>query len=147
MTRSVPGARANPQEVSDRTVGEGLVSDRSSIEWTDATWNVATGCTKVSPGCAHCYIEHTPPFRINGRRFVRGHIPLQLHPDRLEQPAHWQRPRRIFVNSLSDLFHDDVPDSFLHQVYDAMEHARQHQFHVLTKRPQRMRSYLEWRYT
>jgi len=122
------------------------VSDRSSIEWTDATWNVATGCTKVSPGCAHCYIEHTPPFRINGRRFVRGHIPLQLHPDRFEQPAHWRRPRRIFVNSLSDLFHEELPDSFLDNVYDAMEQAQQHQFHVLTKRPQRMRSYLERRY-
>jgi protein gp37 len=122
------------------------MSDRSAIEWTDATWNVATGCTKISPGCAHCYIEHTPPFRIHGRRFVRGHIPLQLHPDRLEQPLQWKAPRRIFVNSLSDLFHDDVPDQFLHDVYRAMEHARQHQFHVLTKRPWRMGDYLDWRY-
>jgi protein gp37 len=122
------------------------MSDRSSIEWTDATWNPTTGCTKISPGCAHCYIEHTPPFRINGRRFAEGHIPLQLHHDRLDQPLHWRKPRRIFVNSLSDLFHDDVPDEFLHDVYHTMEQARQHQFHVLTKRPRRMREYLNCRY-
>jgi protein gp37 len=126
--------------------GDGAVSDRSAIEWTDATWNPVTGCTKISPGCAHCYIEHTPPFRIHGRHFVNGHIPLQLHPDRLEQPLHWRHPRRIFVNSLSDLFHDDVPDQFIHDVYHTMESAQQHQFHVLTKRPRRMRAYLEWRY-
>jgi protein gp37 len=71
------------------------VSDHSAIEWTDATWNPVTGCTKVSPGCAHCYIERTPPFRISGRRFVHGTIPLELHDDRLEQPLHWRTPRRI----------------------------------------------------
>jgi protein gp37 len=122
------------------------VSDHSSIEWTDATWNPTTGCTKVSPGCAHCYIERTPPFRAKHRRFVSGHIPLQLHADRLEQPLHWRQPRRIFVNSLSDLFHDEIPDQFLHDVYHVMEQAHWHTFQVLTKRARRMCEYLNWRY-
>ena len=122
------------------------MSDKSSIEWTDATWNVSTGCTKTSPGCARCYIERTPPFRIAGRRFVKGHIPLLFHRDRLALPRAWTKPRRVFVNSLSDLFHPDVPDQFLHEVYHVMEHNPQHQFQVLTKRAVRMRSYLDWRY-
>jgi protein gp37 len=122
------------------------MSDNSAIQWTDATWNPTTGCTKISPGCAHCYIERTPAFRIHGRRFTNGHIPLLLHPDRLEQPLHWKKPRRIFVNSLSDLFHEDVPDQFLHEVYHVMEQAHWHVFQVLTKRAERMRNYLTWRY-
>ena len=139
------GSLADAQNVGqNQEFGE--VSDQSSIEWVDATWNPTTGCTKISPGCAHCYIEHTPPFRIQSRKFEHGHIPLRLHDDRLAQPLHWRKPRRIFVNSLSDLFHDDVPDQFLHQVYHTMEQARQHQFHVLTKRPRRMQAYLAWRY-
>ena len=123
------------------------MSDHSAIEWTDATWNPTTGCTKVSPACANCYIERTPPFRIHGRKFAGGHIPLQFHEDRLTQPSRWKAPKRIFVNSLSDLFHPDVPDEFLHRVYDEMEHARQHTYQVLTKRAERMRDYLAWRYS
>jgi protein gp37 len=122
------------------------LAENSAIEWTDATWNVSTGCTKVSPACANCYIERTPPFRIAGRRFVNGHIPLKLHQDRLTWPSGWRKPRRVFVDSLSDLFHADVPDAFLHRVYHAMEGARQHQYQVLTKRPERLRDYLAWRY-
>ena len=122
------------------------MSDRSTIQWTDATWNPITGCTKVSPGCAHCYIERTPAFRMNGRRFLRGHLPLEFHDDRLDQPLHWKTPRRVFVNSLSDLFHTDVPDDFLHRVYHTMEYAKQHQFQILTKRADRLVSYLAWRY-
>src|SRR3954464_9906736 len=110
------------------------MSDKSAIEWTDATWNPTTGCTKVSPGCAHCYIERTPPLRIAGRKFVKGHIPLQLHPDRLEKPLQWKEPRRIFVNSESDLFHDDVPDQFIVDVFGIMALAHWHTFQVLTKR-------------
>ena len=122
------------------------MSTTTSIEWTEATWNPTTGCTKVSPGCAHCYIERTPAFRMAGRTFKRGVIPVQLHRDRLNQPGRWKRPRRVFVNSLSDLFHDDVPDQFLHDVYHVMEHERQHTFQILTKRPERMCAYLNWRY-
>jgi hypothetical protein len=84
-----------------------LMADHSAIEWTDATWNPTTGCTKISPGCSNCYIERTPAFRIAGRRFERGATDLRLHANRLDQPLHWRKPRRVFVNSLSDLFHDE----------------------------------------
>lgn len=120
------------------------MSDHSAIQWTDATWNPTTGCTKVSPGCAHCYIERTPAFRIAGRTFVKGHIPLQLHEDRLEQPLRWRKPRRVFVNSLSDLFHDDVPDEFIDRVFAVMALCPQHTFQLLTKRAGRMREYLSF---
>jgi len=116
------------------------MSDHSAIEWTDATWNPTTGCTKVSPGCAHCYIERTPPFRIHGRRFERGRIPLRLHFDRFEQPLHWRRPRRVFVNSLSDLFHEQTPECVIRDVFETMSRADWHQFQVLTKRSARLRA-------
>jgi protein gp37 len=114
------------------------MSDHSAIEWTDATWNPVTGCTKVSPGCAHCYAE-TFAERFGG---VRGHpyeqgFDLKLWPQRLQQPLQWKRPRRVFVNSMSDLFHPDVPDAFIVDVFDVMSRAAQHQFQVLTKRPER----------
>jgi protein gp37 len=115
------------------------MSAHSPIEWTDATWNPATGCTKVSPGCANCYIERTPPFRMHGRRFVRGSVDLVLHEDRLEAPLHWRRPRRVFVNSLSDLYHDAAPESFIRRVFATMTHAHWHQFQILTKRSRRLR--------
>jgi protein gp37 len=118
------------------------MSDGSKIQWTDATWNPTTGCTKVSPGCANCYIERTPAFRIAGRKFVKGATDLRLHKDRLKQPLHWNNPRRVFVNSLSDLFHDDVPNSFIDQVFAVMALAPKHTFQVLTKRPDRMRAYV-----
>jgi protein gp37 len=118
------------------------MSDKSAIEWTDATWNPTTGCTKVSPGCANCYIESTTPFRVQGRKFVSGHIPMKLHEGRLEQPLRWKKPKRVFVNSLSDLFHDEVPDSFIDQVFAVMAAAHRHTFQLLTKRPARMLSYL-----
>ena len=115
------------------------VGERSSIEWTDATWSPVTGCTKVSPGCANCYIERTPPFRKEGRRFVNGEIPVRLHPDRLEQPLRWRKPRMVFVVSMGDLFHEDVPDDFIDSVMVTMQQAFWHTFQVLTKRPERMR--------
>ena len=119
------------------TIGRGT----SAIEWTNATWNPVTGCTRVSPGCAHCYIERTIPFRSVGRKFERiGNeetTGITLHPDRLEQPLRWRRPRMIFVNSLSDLFHEEIPDEFICRVFDVMEEAEQHTFQVLTKRPER----------
>jgi protein gp37 len=117
------------------------MADQTEIQWTDATWNPTTGCTKISPGCAHCYIERTPAFRIAGRKFDKGHIPLKLHADRLGTPLAWKKPRRVFVNSLSDLFHDDVPDAFIRMVFGVMSSCGQHTFQVLTKRPERMAAF------
>jgi protein gp37 len=118
------------------------VSDKSAIEWTDATWNPTTGCTKVSPGCANCYIETTTTFRVQGRKFVAGAIPMRLHHGRLEQPLRWKKGKRIFVNSLSDLFHEDIPDEFIDRVFAIMAVTGQHIYQVLTKRPVRMLAYL-----
>lgn len=115
-----------------------MVSDNSAIEWTDATWNPVTGCTKVSPGCKHCYAERfAERFRgVQGHPFEQG-FDLRLWPERLEQPLRWRASRRIFVNSMSDLFHPDVPDAFILRVFEVMEEASHHQFQVLTKRPER----------
>ena len=115
------------------------MSARTAIEWTQATWNPVTGCSKVSPGCAHCYAE-TFAERWRG---VRGHpyeqgFDLRLWPERLELPLRWRKPKRIFVNSMSDLFHPDVPEQFVAQVWDTMARADWHTFQVLTKRPERM---------
>ena len=117
----------------------GSMSDNSAIEWTDATWNPTTGCTKVSTGCDRCYAE-----RI-ALRFGRS-FDLELHPDRLEQPLTWRRPRRVFVNSVSDLFHRDVPWGFVDQVFGVMEAAEHHTYQLLTKRSSAMRDYLRSRY-
>jgi protein gp37 len=122
------------------------MADQSAIEWTDATWNPVTGCSKVSPGCAHCYAETFANRGLGRFRGSRDFEDVQCHEDALDIPRHWKRPRRIFVNSMSDLFHEAVPDDFLHRVYHAMEHARWHTFQVLTKRADRMRDYLDWRY-
>ena len=115
------------------------MSDNSAIEWTDATWNPTTGCTKVSTGCDRCYAE-----RI-ALRFGRS-FDLALHPDRLEQPLRWRRSRRVFVNSVSDLFHRDVPWGFVDQVFGVIEAAEHHIFQLLTKRNSTMRDYLRSRY-
>ena len=96
---------------------------QSAIEWVTATWNPLTGCTKISMGCTNCYIDTTPPFRMEGRKFVGGKIPLRLHPDRLDKPLHWRKPRRVFVNRLSDMFHEDVPTAFIQQVWLTMQRA------------------------
>lgn len=120
------------------------MGDKTEIAWCDATWNPTSGCTRVSEGCRHCYIDRTPPFRMNGRKFVHGTTGVQLHPDRLAQPLKWKTPRRIFVNSLSDLFHEDVPDAFIDRVFAVMGLAHQHTFQILTKRPERMRTWFRW---
>lgn len=119
------------------------MSERTNIEWTDRTWNPVTGCTKVSPGCDHCYAERfAERWRgIPGHAFERG-FDVVLHPERLLQPHKWKKPRMVFVNSMSDLFHKDVPDEFIMQVFDNMGAAGQHTFQVLTKRPDRMRRLL-----
>jgi len=119
------------------------MSERSSIEWTDATWNPVRGCTKISLGCAHCYAE-TFAERFRG---VRGHpyesgFDLRLVPGKLSDPLRWRRARRIFVNSMSDLFHEEVPDDYIVAVTKVMRLATWHTFQVLTKRSARMRDLL-----
>lgn len=121
------------------------MSDKSKIEWTEATWNPVTGCAKVSQGCKHCYAERdwarlsaNPATRYYGRPFTD----VQCHDDVLELPIRWTKPRRIFVNSMSDLFHEAVPDAFIDRVFAVMAQAPKHTFQVLTKRPARMRAYL-----
>jgi protein gp37 len=121
------------------------MSDKSHIEWTDATWNPVTGCSKVSAGCKHCYAERdwarlaaNPQTRYYGRAFTD----VQCHDDVLPLPLRWAKPRRIFVNSMADLFHPDVPDEFIADVFRTMAWAHQHTFQVLTKRPERMRRLL-----
>jgi protein gp37 len=117
------------------------VSDKTGIEWTDATWNPVTGCTKVSPGCDHCYAEtFAERFRgTPGHHFENG-FDVTLRPERLDQPLKWKKPRRIFVNSMSDLFHESIPDEYIARVWTVMEAAPQHTFQILTKRHARMRS-------
>ncbi len=115
------------------------MGDKSGIEWTDATWNPVTGCDKVSPGCDRCYAE-TIAHRFAGTKAYPNGFQVTLRPDRLGQPLRWRRPRRIFTNSMSDLFHDAIPDEYIAQVWDVMAQARQHTFQILTKRPGRMRS-------
>ena len=110
----------------------------TSIQWTDKTWNPMTGCTKVSAGCANCYAERLFP-RVYGKD--RKFTDVQFHPDRLEQPLRWRKPRRVFVNSMSDLFHENVPDYSVDLVFAAMAAASWHTFQVLTKRADRMRDY------
>ena len=123
------------------------MADKSGIEWTDATWNPVTGCTKISPGCDNCYAE-TLAERWRG---THGHpyemgFDLTLRPERLEQPIKWARPRLIFVNSMSDLFHKEVPAEFVNRVFDVMERASRHTFQVLTKRSSRLRDFVNDRY-
>ncbi|NOU80357.1 DUF5131 family protein [Paenibacillus sp. LMG 31459] len=115
------------------------MSTSSSIEWTEATWNPVTGCTKVSEGCRHCYAA-TMAKRLHAMgnpRYENG-FKLTLHPDLIELPLSWKKPRRIFVNSMSDLFHNDVPLEFIQQVFSVMEKASWHTFQVLTKRSDRL---------
>ena len=115
------------------------MSDNSAIEWTNSTWNPVTGCTKVSPGCKHCYAEtFAERWRgIPGHPYEQG-FDLRLWPARLETPLRWRKPRTIFVNSMSDLFHEAVPVSFILQVFQTMQGAFWHTFQILTKRPERL---------
>jgi protein gp37 len=119
------------------------MSEKSSIEWTDATWNPVRGCTKISPGCKHCYAE-TFAERFRG---VRGHpyeqgFDLRLVPEKLLEPLLWPRPKMVFVNSMSDLFHEDVPDHYVSAVAEVMKQSPWHLYQVLTKRSGRMRKSL-----
>lgn len=122
------------------------MSDGSTIQWTDATWNFVRGCTRTSEGCLHCYIDRTPPFRIAHNRFdspdIGGSTLISLHPEKIEDPLHWRTPRRVFVNSLSDLFHKDVPTELIARAFSVMARTPQHTYQILTKRHARMRSLL-----
>lgn len=120
------------------------MSSQSSIEWTDATWNPVRGCTKVSPGCKHCYAEVLAErFRgVPGHAYERG-FDLRLVPEKLAEPLRWSKSRMIFVNSMSDLFHEKVPDSYITKVAEIMSVAQWHTFQVLTKRSERMKSMLK----
>lgn len=119
------------------------MGDKTAIEWTDATWGPVTGCTKVSAGCDNCYAETLAErFRGTPGHYYEHGFDVQLRPEKLDQPLRWRRPRRIFVNSMSDLFHDSVPDGYIAKVFAVMALAPQHTFQVLTKRHARMRSLL-----
>ncbi|MBC8121031.1 MAG: phage Gp37/Gp68 family protein [Gemmatimonadaceae bacterium] len=115
------------------------MSERSTIEWTDATWNPTTGCDKISPGCAHCYAERfAERWRgVEGHPYERG-FDLQQRPERLGIPLTWKKPLRVFVNSMSDLMHEGVSDDFVLQVFETMRRAHWHRFQLLTKRPERL---------
>jgi protein gp37 len=123
------------------------MSDKSAIEWTSASWNPTTGCTKVSAGCDNCYAEALVRRwqNIPGGYFATG-FGLTLRPNMLERPRQWKTGRFVFVNSMSDLFHRDVPDGYLDQVFARMEAVDRHTYQVLTKRPERMRRYVRARY-
>jgi protein gp37 len=115
------------------------MGQNSAIEWTEATWNPLTGCDKISPGCTHCYAERMSlRLRLMGQANYRNGFELTLHPHALDIPLKWRKPQRIFVNSMSDLFHKDVPAGFIQQVFATMRHASWHRFQILTKRSDRL---------
>ena len=117
----------------------------SKIEWTDETYNPVTGCTKISTGCKNCYAARMAR-RLAGRYGypeAPHHFDVTLHPDRLEEPLRWRKPRRVFVCSMSDLFHEDVRPEFIHQVFETMMEASKHTFQILTKRPEKMQWFID----
>lgn len=123
------------------------MAEKTSIEWTDATWNPVTGCKKISPGCDNCYAERfSERFRGVPRHPFNCGFDLALRPERLEQPLGWRRPRMIFVNSMSDLFLKEISKDYVSRVFDTMERASWHTFQVLTKRSSRLRDFVNERY-
>lgn len=123
------------------------MSEHSTIEWTDATWNPVRGCTEVTSGCANCYARtFAERFRgVPGHPYEQG-FDLRLVPEKIDEPLRWKRPRRVFVNSMSDLFHKDVPDDFIARIIDTMLEADRHTFQILTKRADRMSTLLNERF-
>jgi len=121
---------------------------KSSIEWTESTWNPVTGCTKISAGCRHCYAERMAiRLQAMGQPAYAGGFELALHPEKLRQPLEWRKPSTIFVNSMSDLFHEDIPEEFIQDVFETMREASWHRFQILTKRADRLEDLsdsLEW---
>lgn len=123
------------------------MTEHTRIEWTDATWNPTTGCTKISPGCDNCYAERIAErFRGVAGHPYEGGFDLTLRPERLCQPLKWKSSKMIFVNSMSDLFHKAVPENFIDQSFEVMEQADWHVFQILTKRSSNLRSYVNRRY-
>jgi protein gp37 len=124
------------------------MASNSTIEWTEATWNPVTGCNKISPGCKNCYAERMAKrLKAMGQGNYRNGFKLTLQPQMLEVPLRWKRPQTIFVNSMSDLFHKQVPFEYVQEVFDVMKRARWHRFQVLTKRGDRLEQLaplLEW---
>lgn len=117
------------------------MATNSHIEWTDATWNPVTGCTKISPGCKHCYAERLAKrLKAMGQANYQNGFEVTLQQHMLELPLKWKSPKRIFVNSMSDLFHEEVPTQYIKQVFDIMRRAHWHQYQVLTKRSNRVRT-------
>ena len=115
------------------------MGDKSAIEWTDATWNPVTGCTEVSPGCKYCYAERLAArLKAMGNPRYKNGFDLTLHADQLELPLKWRQPRRIFVNSMSDLFHEHIPAEYIRTVFDVMNKASWHNFQILTKRAEHL---------
>ena len=115
------------------------MSNHTGIEWTDATWNPVTGCTKISPGCRHCYAERLAlRLKAMGNRRYRNGFAVTLQPDQLTLPLRWRQPRRIFVNSMSDLFHEALPEAYIQRVFEVMVQADWHVFQILTKRSERL---------
>jgi protein gp37 len=112
---------------------------KSGIEWTEATWNPVTGCTKISPGCANCYAERMAKrLKLMGQHHYANGFKLTIHEDAVSLPLRWKKPQVIFVNSMSDLFHKDVPDDFILRAFDVMRKASWHRFQILTKRAERL---------
>ena len=124
------------------------MATNSTIEWTESTWNPVTGCNKISPGCKHCYAERlSKRLKAMGQANYKNGFKLTLQPQMLELPLSWKKPQTIFVNSMSDLFHKNVPLEYIQQVFDVMKRAHWHRFQVLTKRADRLAelsSQLEW---
>src|SRR6266581_595191 len=120
------------------------MATKTKIEWTDTTWNPVRGCTKISPGCKNCYAEaFAERFRgVKGHPYEQG-FDLRLVPDKLAEPLRWKTPKMIFVNSMSDLFHEDVPDDYVSSVARVMQTANWHTYQVLTKRSERLRAMLQ----
>ncbi len=113
--------------------------NRSKIEWTESTWNPITGCTKISEGCAHCYAERMARrLKAMGQKNYVNEFKVTMHPDTLNMPLSWKKPQNIFVNSMSDLFHEDIPLDFIQDVFETMEKAHWHRFQILTKRAERL---------
>ena len=124
------------------------MAEHSGIEWTESTWNPLTGCTKISPGCKFCYAERMAKrLQAMGQPNYANGFKLTIHENALEKPLEWKKPQVIFVNSMSDLFHKDVPFEFIEKVFDVMKRAHWHQFQVLTKRAERVAElspHLQW---
>lgn len=115
------------------------MNTNSQIEWTEITWNPSSGCSKVSPGCAHCYAERMAKrLQAMGQSRYRNGFKVTLHPEAVEEPYGWKKPRVVFVNSMSDLFHEDVPVEFIQRIFEVMNRCPHHTFQILTKRSQRL---------